>query len=146
MGGGGLFRIATHVSARVTHVRNAGGEVYRLERAEKQPAVAAVKCWQCGATVAIYAASRSDVVRQRRTYLIRALLTVAITSSLMMLVSWAFRTGDGVLGIFLVIGALVTGWLTLANLAHAALSQECGVTEEASPNSDVFHEAEFGYR
>jgi len=141
-----LFRIATHVSARVTHVRDAGGDVYRLEREEKQPAVVAVKCWQCGATVAIYAASRSDAARERRTYLIRAVLTAAITLSLMMLVSWAFRTGDGVLGIFLVIGALVTGWLTLANLVHAALSQECGVTEEASPNTDVFHEAEFGYR
>jgi hypothetical protein len=140
-----LFRIATHVSARVTHVRAAGGDVYSLERQQDEPAVVAVKCWQCGATVAIYAASRGDVARERRTYLIRAVLTAALTLALMMLVAWAFRAGDGTLGTFLLIGALVTAWLTLANLGHAALSQECGVSEESSVNSEIFHEAEFGY-
>ncbi len=141
-----LFRIASHVSARVTHVKEAGGEVYELDRPASDPAVVTVKCWQCGAIVAIYAASRKDVARERRTYLIRALLTAAITLSLMMLVAWTFRAGIGTLGTFLLIGGLVTAWLTLANLAHSALTQECGVSEESSPNSDVFHEAEFGYR
>jgi hypothetical protein len=140
-----LFRIATHVSARVTHVRAAGGEVYSLERKDTEPAVVAVKCWQCGATVAIYAASRADVARERRTYLIRAVITAASTSALMMLVEWAFRGGNGAFGTFLLIAGLVTAWLTLANLAHAAISQECGVSEEVSMNREVFHEAEFGY-
>jgi putative copper export protein len=140
-----LFRIATHVSARVTHVRAAGGEVYSLERQAADPAVVAVKCWQCGATVAIYAAARGDVARERRTYLIRAVLTAAVTLALVLLVAWAFRDGNGTLGTFLLIGGLVTAWLTLANIGHAALSQECGVVEEASPNTEIFHEAEFGY-
>ncbi|TCO52489.1 hypothetical protein EV192_112221 [Actinocrispum wychmicini] len=140
-----MFRIATHVSARVTHVRAAGGDVYSLKRHHDEPAVVAVKCWQCGATVAIYAASHADVARERRTYLIRAVLTATITFALLLLVAWAFRAGDGTLGTFLLIGGLVTAWLTLANLAHAVLSQECGVAEEASPNSEIFHEAEFGY-
>jgi hypothetical protein len=140
-----LFRIATHVSARVTHVKAAGGDVYSLERKDVEPAVVAVKCWQCGATIAIYAASRADVARERRTYLIRAVLTAAITLALMLAVAWAFRGGDGTFGAFLLIGALVSGWLTLANIVHAVISQECGVTEESSPNSEIFHEAEFGY-
>lgn len=140
-----MFRIATQVSARVTHLRAAGGEVYSLERQEQEPAVVAVKCWQCGATVAIYAASRKDVARERRTYLIRAVLTAAITLSVVLLVMWAFRTGAGTVGVFLLIGGLVSGWLTLANLGHAALSQECGVTYETTEGSDVFHEAEFLY-
>jgi hypothetical protein len=140
-----LFRIATQVSAQVTHVRAAGGDVYSLERQATEPAVVAVKCWQCGATVAIYAASRADVARERRTYLIRAVITAASTLALMMLVTWAFRNGNGALGTFLLIGGLVTAWLTLANLAHAVLSQECGVSEEVSMNREIFHEAEFGY-
>jgi hypothetical protein len=143
--GAGLLRIATRVEARVTHLRAAGGEVYSLERQEVEPAVVAVKCWQCGATVAIYAASRRDVARERRTYLVRAVLTAAITSALVLLVMWAFRAGAGTVGTFLLIGTLVTAWLTLANLGHAALSQECGVTYETVEGSEVFHEAEFGY-
>jgi hypothetical protein len=140
-----LFRIATHVSARVTHLRAAGGEVYSLQRQEREPAVVAVKCWQCGATVAIYAASRRDVARERRTYLIRAVLTAAITLTLVFLVTWAFRAGAGTVGTFLLIGVLVSGWLTFANLGHAALTQECGVTYESNEGSEVFHEAEFAY-
>jgi hypothetical protein len=140
-----LFRIATQVSARVTHLRAPGGEVYSLDRHDRDPAVVAVKCWQCGATVAIYAASRRDVARERRTYLIRAVLTAAITLLLALLVMWAFRTGAGTVGTFLLIGGLVTAWLTLANLGHAALSQECGVTYETTEGSEVFHEAEFVY-
>jgi hypothetical protein len=140
-----LLRIATHVSARVTHLSAAGGDVYTLERHETEPAVVTVKCWQCGATVAIYAASRKDAARERRTYLIRAVLTAAITLALAMLVAWAFRAGAGTVGVFLLIGGLITAWLTLANLGHAALSQECGVTYESTQDSDVFHEAEFGY-
>jgi hypothetical protein len=141
-----VFRIATHVSARVTHLRAAGGDVYELERKPAEPAVVAVKCWQCGAVVAIYAASRADVARERRTYLIRAVLTAAITLALVLTVAWAFRAGAGTVGTFLLIGALVAAWLTLANLAHAMISQECGVAYETSENSEVFHEAEFAYR
>jgi hypothetical protein len=141
-----LLRIATHVSARVTHLRAAGGDVYTLERQERDPAVLAVKCWQCGAVVAIYAASRADVARERRTYLIRAVLTAAITLAFVVLVAWAFRSGTGTVGTFLLIASLVFGWLTLANLGHALLSQECGVAYETSENSEVFHEAEFAYR
>ncbi|WP_173137638.1 hypothetical protein [Kibdelosporangium persicum] len=134
------------MSARVTHLNAAGGEVYSLERHETEPAVVTVKCWQCGATVAIYAASRKDVARERRTYLVRAVLTAAITLAVAMLVAWAFRAGAGTVGVFLLIGGLITAWLTLANLGHAALSQECGVAYESTQDSDVFHEAEFGYR
>jgi hypothetical protein len=129
----------------VAHVGAVGGDVYSLERPDAEPAVLAVKCWQCGATVAIYAASRADVARERRTYLVRAVLTAALTLALMLLVAWAFRSGDGTLGAFLLIGGLVTAWLTLANVAHAVLSQECGVTEETDMNSETFHEAEFAY-
>nr|WP_157527419.1 hypothetical protein [Kibdelosporangium sp. MJ126-NF4]CEL14679.1 hypothetical protein [Kibdelosporangium sp. MJ126-NF4] len=140
-----MFRIATHISARVTHLRQPGGEVYELARHETEPAVVAVKCWQCGATVAIYAASRKDTSRERRTYLIRAVLTAAITLALAMVVAWAFRAEAGTAGVFVLIGGLVTAWLTLANLGHAVLSQECGVTYESVEDSEVFHEAEFGY-
>ncbi|ALG08004.1 hypothetical protein [Kibdelosporangium phytohabitans] len=129
----------------MTHLRQPGGEVYELARHATDPAVVAVKCWQCGATVAIYAASRKDTARERRTYLIRAVLTAAITLALAMVVAWAFRAGVGTAGAFLLIGGLVTAWLTLANLGHAVLSQECGVTYESVADSDVFHEAEFGY-
>jgi hypothetical protein len=141
-----LFRIAKHVSARVTHVRTPGGETYSLERHETDPAVRAVKCWQCGATVAIYAASRTDAKRERGTYFVRAVLTAAITVPLVILLAWAFRTGNGLLGTFLLIGMLISSWLTLANLGHAVFGQECGVTEEPTASREIFHEAEFGYR
>lgn len=141
-----MLRIATHVSARVTHLSAAGGEVFTLRREEQEPAVLTVKCWQCGAVVAIYAASRADVARERRTYLVRAVLTAAITLTFVVLVAWAFRSGTGTVGTFLLIGSLVFAWLTLANLAHALVSQECGVTYETSADSEVFHEAEFAYR
>lgn len=140
-----MFRIATHIKARVTHLRAAGGEIYSLRRQETEPAVVVVKCWQCGATVAIYAASRNDVARERRTHLIHAVLTASITLALVALVSWAFQTGAGTLGTFLLIGGLVSAWLALANLARAVLSQECGVTYETTEGSDVFHEAEYEY-
>lgn len=140
-----MFRIATHVSARVTHMQEPGGDVHELARHDTEPAVVTVKCWQCGATVAIYAASRKDAARERRTYLIRAVLTTAITLTLAMVVAWAFQAGAGTVGVFLLIGGLVTAWLSVANLGHAVLSQECGVTYESVQDSEVFHEAEFGY-